>query len=56
MNKELIIEMRNAIKRDDLNTIRELIKNNEGILNVVTVFGTFLHDAANSGLLMLFNY
>ena len=51
MNKEIIIEMRKAIKRDDLNTIRELIKNNEGILNVVTVFGTFLHDAANSGFI-----
>lgn len=50
MDKELIKEMRQAIKKNDLDTIKYLIDNNEGLLDVVTTFGTFLHDASTFGM------
>lgn len=50
MNKELIKEMRQAIKKNVLDTIKYLIDNNEGLLDVVTAFGTFLHDASTFGM------
>ena len=49
MDKEIIKEMRNAIKKNDLYTIKYLIDNNDGLLDVVTIFGTFLHDASTYG-------
>ena len=50
MNKELIKEMRKAIKENQLDVIKSLVENNEGILEVVTIFGTFLHDASTYGM------
>lgn len=49
MDKELIKEMRQAIKNNELDVIRGLISKNEGLLDVVTPFGTFLHDASTYG-------
>ena len=45
MDKELIKEMRQAIKKDDLQKVKLLIENNQGLLEEVTPFGTWLHDA-----------
>lgn len=50
MDKELIKEMRQAIKKNELDTIKYLINNNDGLLDIVTTFGTFLHDASMYGM------
>ena len=49
MDKKIIKEMRNAIKNDELDLVRELILNNEGLLDVNTIFGSWLHVAASQG-------
>ena len=49
MDREILKQMRKAIKQNDLSQIQELIDNNEGILNELTPFGTFLHDASSYG-------
>ena len=49
MEKVLAKEMRQAIKRNELDAVKFLIENNEEMLDVVTVFGTFLHDASVYG-------
>jgi ankyrin repeat protein len=49
MDKETLIKMRKAIKSNDLLLVKDIIENNEGILNEVTPFGTFLHDAVSYG-------
>ena len=49
-NKVLIQEMRQAIKKNDLETVKNLIEQNKELLKVETVFGTFLHDAALFGV------
>ncbi len=50
MDKELIKTMRQAIKENDLEAIRKLIHDNEGVINTVTPLGTFLHMATSSGM------
>ena len=49
MEKEVLIEMRTAIKSGDINHMKEMIEKYDGILNEETVFGTFLTDAASIG-------
>ncbi|WP_051192156.1 ankyrin repeat domain-containing protein [Butyrivibrio sp. VCB2001] len=49
MDKEIVKEMRAAIKAADLDHIREMIDKHAGILDEVTIFGTFLADAASTG-------
>lgn len=56
MDKELIKEMRQAIKKNDLDTIKYLVNNNDGLLDVVTAFGTFLHDASMFGMYDIAKY
>ncbi len=56
MDKTLIKEMRQAIKVNDLNTVSTLVENNDGLLNVVTIFGTFLHDASMHGMYDIAKY
>ena len=51
MEKEILIALRKAIKSNDLDQMKILIDENQGILDEVTPFGTFLHDAANKGLI-----
>ena len=41
--------MREAIKQNDISTIKYLIDNNNDWLNVETVFGTFFHEASRCG-------
>ena len=56
MDKNLIKEMRQAIKRNELDTVKYLIDNHDGLLQVVTVFGTFLHDASTYGMYDIAKY
>ena len=56
MDKELIKEMRQAIKKDDLQNVKLLIENNEGLLDVMTPFGTWLHDATTFASYELVKY
>lgn len=56
MDKELIKEMRKAIKMNDLNTVKSLIENNKGLIDEVTVFGTFLHETAKKDNLEMAQY
>ncbi|RKM55661.1 ankyrin repeat domain-containing protein [Butyrivibrio sp. X503] len=56
MDKEILKEMRKAIKSNDLEHIKELIDNNQGILEEVTPCGTFLQDAATFGLFDVARY
>lgn len=56
MDKTLIKEMRQAIKENDLYAVSNMVENNEGLLNVVTIFGTFLHDASMYGMYDIAKY
>ena len=49
--KELIKEIRTAIKQNHVESVVELIGSDNEILNMVTPFGTWLHDAATHGRL-----
>ena len=48
--------MRNAIKNGDLDLVKELLMNNDGLLEVNTVFGSWLHIAASYGKIDIANY
>ena len=56
MEKELLVEMRQAIKKNDINKVKMIVEKNTWIVNEVTVFGTFLHDAANKGFIDIAQY
>ena len=56
MDKELIKNMRQAIKSNEIDTVKQLIDNNDGLLDAVTVFGTFLHDASTYGMYDIAKY
>lgn len=47
--KEIIKEMRQAIKGGDLIAVKNLLDRYDGLLHVVTTFGTWLHDASTYG-------
>ena len=49
MDKELIKEMRQAIKKNQIDDVKHLIQNNEGLIDTETIWGSFLHDAATFG-------
>jgi uncharacterized protein len=48
-NKDEAIQLYNFIKHGDIDQAKELISNDEGLLHVVTPFGTWLHVAARDG-------
>lgn len=48
--------MRNAIKQDDLNQVKQLLDKNNEILNTMTPFGTWLHMAAKKGHLEIVKF
>lgn len=56
MDKEIVKSMRSAIKQGDLDLVKELIKNNKGILEVDTVFGSWLHVASTHGKIKIVKY
>ena len=49
MKKEILRDMQQAIENHNITNVKELIKRNDGILDEVTPFGTFLHDAVAEG-------
>ncbi len=49
MDKEQIKEVRQAIRRGDLNFVKDFLLSNEDAINVITGFGTWLHDASGFG-------
>ena len=51
MDKEIIKSMRKAIKADDIDEVKKLATRNEGLLHVITPFGTWLHVASTHGKL-----
>jgi len=48
--------IRNAIKRGDINEVKQLIGNDKEILNTMTAFGTWLHVAAKKGHFEIVEY
>ncbi|AOZ96923.1 ankyrin repeat domain-containing protein [Butyrivibrio hungatei] len=56
MEKEKIIEMRKAIKQKNIDVIRKMILDDSSLLNQVTPFGTFLHDAVSFGTIDIVKY
>ena len=49
MKKEILRDMQQAIENHNITHVKELIKRNDGILDEVTPFGTFLHDVVAEG-------
>jgi len=49
MDKEVIKQMFQAIKKGDLDFIKELLETNEGLLYETNIWGTWLHNAASYG-------
>ena len=56
MDKELIKEMRLAIKKNQIDDVKNLIQNNEGLIDTETIWGSFLHDAATFGTYEIAKY
>ena len=48
-DKELIKQIRTAVKSSNIEEMKRLFAENEGLLNATTYFGTWLHDAASYG-------
>ena len=53
---KIVKTMRNAIKNGNLDMMTELLRNNEGLLEVNTVFGSWLHIAASYGRIDIASY
>ena len=53
---KIVKSMRNAIKNGNLDMVTELLRNNEGLLEVNTVFGSWLHIAASYGRIDIAGY
>ena len=49
MEKEIIIEFREAMKNEDMEKIKKMIEATPELLHIVTPFGTILHDSARNG-------
>lgn len=56
MDIELLRLMRQTIKRGDLKAVKKLILENEGLLEIVTPLGSWLHMAAEYGNCELVEY
>lgn len=56
MDKEIVKSMREAIKQGNLDLVKKLNVNNEGLLNVDTLFGSWLHVASAHGQINIVEY
>jgi uncharacterized protein len=54
--KELLLNTRKAIKSGDINLVRQLIENNDELINAMTPFGTWLHVASAHGQLAIVKF
>lgn len=53
---KIVKTMRNAIKNGNLDVVKELLENNDGLLKANTVFGSWLHIAASYGRIDIASY
>ena len=56
MDRELLRLMRKHIKSGDVDAVKKMVSENDGILDEVTPLGSWLHVAAGSGNCDLVNY
>lgn len=56
MDKEIVKSMREAIKQGNLDLVKKLNVNNEGLLNADTIFGSWLHVASAHGQINIVKY
>ncbi len=56
IEKNIYNEMRQAIKNGNLELVKNLLKKNEGLLDVMTPFGSWLHVAADFDRLEIAKY
>ncbi len=56
IEKNIYNEMRQAIKNGNLELVKNLLKKNKGLLNVMTPFGTWLQVAASRGQIDIVKY
>ena len=49
VDKEIIKEIRSAIKANDLNNVKKLLEENPSLIKAQTPFGSFLHEATMQG-------
>ncbi|MCM1158568.1 MAG: ankyrin repeat domain-containing protein [Bacteroidales bacterium] len=56
MDKEIVKLMREAVKQGDLDLIKKLHISNEGLINIDTVFGSWLHVASAHGQIEIVEY
>ena len=54
--RKIIKTMRNAIKNGNLDVVKELLGNNDDLLEANTVFGSWLHIAASYGRIDIARY
>lgn len=55
-DKAIIKEIRESIKKGDINKFMDLLDKNPNLLNQMTPFGTWLHIAAKRGELQIIEY
>jgi ankyrin repeat protein len=56
MDKEIVKKMRQAIKNNNLMYIKSVIDNNNELVDYVTIWGTWLHDASRYGMYDVVKY
>lgn len=56
MEKEIVRTMRESIKKGDIKRVKQLLRDNQGLLNVMTPFGTWLQVAASQGQIEIVKY
>lgn len=56
IDKEIVKLMREAIKKGDIDLVKKLACDNEGLLHVDTTFGSWLHVAADCGKFDIVEY
>ena len=56
MDKEIVKEMRQAIKNNDIKYINSLLDKDAQMINCVTFWGTWLHDASRYGMYDVVKY
>ena len=56
MDKEIVKSMREAIKQGNLDLVKKLNVDNEGLINADTIFGSWLHVASAHGQINIVEY
>lgn len=56
VDKEIIKEMRKAIKTNDIDKVKKLLEENPRLIEIQTPFGSFLHEATMHGMYNIAEY